>query len=180
MKRFFTFVLAFGLMLCTFTVARAEYTYIRWPQSNATVGIPDAVLGFEGDGETRVVFFVRSYGNGWAELYQTQGTCSELSYVKMFSGFFGDAKEWGKYEIRVVHAESGMVRVYQWDDTYSNDHIRLEFPASGNYYVDVRPYTDEEMTASYMLDIFGDWNEPPRWWIERNNNCSFGIHSPYE
>lgn len=183
MKRFLTFLLAFCLMLCTFVVAQAEYLVVAWQNHLGQPGcvyLPDTRIALEGNGEESIVFFVRSRGNAWIELCQTKGTCSELSYVKMFSGWAGEAKEWGKYEISVSHAESGTVEIYQWNDTYYNGSIRLELPYSGNYYVYVRPYTKQEMTDSWWLDSFGDWREPPYWWIDSTSCCTVTNCNPFQ
>lgn len=179
MKRAIRLLMILCALAAMLPSASADLVMFHWPSSHQGWGIHDIVFQTYGNGEQAVVFFVKSNGNAWIELTQTKGTCSELSYVKMFSGFKGTAKEWGKYEIEVDHAGSSNNWVYQWDDTYDNETFRLEFMYPGDYCVYVRPYTKQEMTNSYLLDQFGAWREPPQWWISTYANCSISENSPF-
>lgn len=180
MKKALAVLMLLCCMMSMVSVAMADVATFAWPRDYSTVSIPDAVVSNSpGDGETRQVFFVTSNGGAWIELKQTKGTCHELSYTKLWSGFIGTAQEWGKYEICVNHAETFNTVTYRWDDTYNNDTFRIEFPQSGHYYVYVRPYTDSEMTNSYLLDQFVGWVNPPTWWVNYWHNCTFSGNSPF-
>ena len=184
MKRFVALVLLACCLMMTMQPAVADYVQFAWPHYNNEVwytSVSDAELGIGvNDGKTARVFFVTAYGNAWIQLQQTKGTCQELSYVKLWSGFIGTAKEWGKYWITVRHAETGTTKTYSWDDTYFGDTFKLEFPQSGHYVICVRPYTAKEMSDSYMMDTFVGWENPPQWWVESQSNCTYSDVSPYE
>ena len=96
-----------------------------------------------------------------------------MSYTKLLSGAMGTAEEWGKYSIEVGHEDSMTYKDYQWDKTFNNDSYTIKLDRPGVYYVCVRPYSQSEMTASWTLDRFGDWSEPPYWWVESKTNCTF-------
>lgn len=160
----------FVLQFCL-TSACAEVGF-NWGSEYSGRIFREAIQSNSGDGETETVFFVQSYGKGKMTLSQIKGTCTELSYTKLFSGAMGTAEEWGKYTIEVAHEDSGTYKVYQWDKTFNNDSYTIKFDRPGAYYVYVRPYTQSEMTASWTLDRFGAWSEPPYWWIDSKSNCT--------
>lgn len=135
------------------------------------VTIDDAVFGLNGTGNYGSVFYVYSFGDAEIEFEQTKGSCSLLSYTKLFSGIAGTAEEWGKYKIRVFNLGTSQYSYYDWDDTYWNGSKTIELPSSGLYYVYVRPFTNHEMTDSYWLDQFAGWTSAPEWWIESFSNC---------
>lgn len=171
-------LLLFALSLLFYTIsgyASSDYTFV-W--NNSTVSLDNTTPETSGDGEHSSVFFVYSFGNGSITLKQTKGTCHELSYTKLFSGFLGTAHEWGKFEITVV-PQSGKKNVTQWDDTFFNGECEINLDKAGNYYIYIRPYSNQEITNSYFLDRFSGWEEPPTWHLSEFQNCNVLNKSPY-
>lgn len=179
MKRFFGIALAAALCLCFFVTATAETVEFRWNGGSSIQTFYDVNVRTFGDGIKDTIFFVYSHGSGKIVLKQTKGTCTELSYTKPVSGILGRAEEWGKYNITVWKEYANQAKTYEWDDTYNNDSITLKFPDSGWYIVLVHPFTTNEMSNSYLMDVFAGWEEPPTWWVSSNTNCSYDDDFPY-
>lgn len=123
----------------------------------------------EGNGRSSISFYVKSYGNASITFQQNKGTCTELSYTKIISGITGTAEEWGKYHI--YYTINGYSYSTDWNNTYGNETFRLDLDKAGDYMIEVIPYTDSEMTSSYVADVFLSWEDAPDWWISRRINC---------
>lgn len=180
MKKIAAVMMLLCLLLSMTSVASADTLRFKWGSKNSYVGIQDAKLSRSGNGKKTSVFFVTATSkNAQIKLSQSKGTCSLLSYTKFLSGLKGTAKEWGKYEIRVVHAESHTLKVYRWNKTYNNGTYTIKLPKTGRYYVIVRPYTSQEMTKSYLCDIFAGWTKAPQWNIKSYSKCQISVVSPW-
>lgn len=179
MKRKLLAVAALLLLFC-WVPATADSVSFRWGKTGANVQLEDASFGASGTSEAGRVFFVYSSGDGQIELVQTKGTCTELGLTwEALKGLSGKGQEWGKYEVTVVHAESGRKSVYQWADAKDNSTFTLSFSSSGNYYVYVRPYTNEEMEDSYRILVFSAWKMPAQWKIGKREGCTVSVTSAY-
>lgn len=153
--------------------ALADSVNFRWGSGGTDVYLNDTSLGTSGTSESGRVFFVKTAGNGRIELIQTKGTCIELGLTwEALKGLSGKGEEWGKYEITVVHAESGRKSMYQWAESKDNGSFELTFANSGNYYVHIRPYAPEEMKDSFRIISFSAWKSPAKWRIGEQNNCT--------
>ena len=134
------------------------------------IGSAETVQATSGNGKDTVRFFAESYGNAKIWFRQTEGQCYELSYTHMVDGLQGDEEEWGKYHI-TVRTPSGYEYTEDWDDTFGNETYVLKLPNAGRYMITVTPFTQSEMTASWLLDKFNGWSRQPSWWIDSCENC---------
>lgn len=162
------------------TPAMADVTFY-WGNNGNQKTFP-AQYGTTDNSGTATVFFVHSDGNANIKLKQSKGSANEITYsIQILEPLFTDgAEEWGKFEIKTCHAESGKIQTYQWDDTYFNSSITLKFDKVGDYYVYIRPYTQAEMRESTnKTKMFGAWNKYPKWWIESKKNCTVSTSSPF-
>ena len=153
-------------------LANEDYAYIQLDRSGSRrTGFPNTNVSLSGNGDCGAVFYLYAEDNASIELQQKKGTCQILSYSKLISGLLGNAEEWGKYEIKVVGITNSSVNIYQWDSTSNNGNKKIKIREQGLYYVYVRPYTNNEISDSYLTDVFLSWIDPPEWWIGTKNNC---------
>lgn len=179
MKRKSLIVLLLLMVFC-WIPARADGVSFRWGNSGVNVQLEDASFGTSGTSKAARVFFVHSSGRGQIELVQTKGICTEFGLtLEALKGLSGKGQEWGKYEITVVHAESGRKAVYQWAEAKDNSTCTLKFDSSGNYYVYVRPYSNEEMKDSHRIIVFSAWKTPAQWEISKREGCTVSVTSAY-
>ena len=177
MKRILLSILAMICLLFSTAYAADVYTSIEngyaWIHTgNGSVGIPNASFSITGNGNQTSVFFVESYGAATITLKQTKGKCTLLSYTKLWSGITGTAQEWGKYNIECHHLDTRTYTTYSWDDTYYNEDIKIKLNQTGDYYIIVKPFSNSEMTDSYVLDQFYGWENPPVWKISSYKGCN--------
>lgn len=174
-------ILIISILVCIMTCIPGAFAYINddiaWVKqdngnNSSMIGFHNTDFSLWGNGNRGSVFYAYSRGNAKIEFKQTKGTCQLLSYTKLLSGIVGSAEEWGKYQIEVYRLGDPTYKNYYWDDTYFNSTQTIKLPDSGIYYVYVRPYTNSEMTGSYMMDQFAGWNNAPQWWIEDYSNCN--------
>ncbi len=126
-----------------------------------------------GDGKETSIFFVESYGNAVLNFSQTQGKCQELTVNALgwYEALTGEKEEWGKYHI-YVETPSGGTYCEDWDKTYNGGSFTLNLNNTGTYMIKVVPYTANEITGSWTVDIFAGWTAYPQWWVSGRSNCS--------
>ena len=122
-----------------------------------------------GDGSSSSYFWVDANENASITFTQSEGICSELSYTHLIDGILGQKEEWGKYHILMTNDSTN--QVLDWDKTFNGGNFTVYLPYSGVWCIMVIPYTVQEMTDSWTLDIFIKWTVSPSWWISTNTNC---------
>lgn len=180
MKKLLSWLFVLVILTSLFTPFALADASFYWRSNSSSITIKDASFGTSGDSEHAKVFFVESDGNAKITFEQKKGKASEGTLsLQFFEGLLGDAEEWGKYEISVVHADTGKKIVYQWNDTYLSSSFTIKFSSIGHYYVHIRPYTADEMTDAFKATIFNWWEVPAEWWIDSKRNCSVSASSPF-
>lgn len=177
-KKLLTFLFVLTLLIVLLISSALADVNFKWNSTTSSVTIRDASFGLKGNSVGRKVFFVDSDSNAKITFEQSKGV-SEYSPLGVFTGFGSNSTEnaWGKYEIIATY-QDGSYNVYQWDDTYFNSSCTIKLNKAGFYYIDIRPYTSDEMTASYQNDDFIRWSTPATWWISSKKNCTLSTNAP--
>lgn len=165
MRKFFGGLVAIILLLCIMLSTIGNATETAKERTGAK------------DGQSSV-FYVTSNGKCKVTLKQEKGECRELSYENLISGLTGSGDEWGKYHIYCSNMATYSYNSYEWDDSYWSSSFSFTINGSGLYKIEIVPYTADEMTNSYINDVFLSWTVYPHWWVESCSNGSYQAQNP--
>ena len=148
----------------------------------------------KGSGEASAAFSVQSSGAARLTLKQKRGIAREITFnMKRIirpdqtpvpkgskeknqyitvpaSTNVSELGEWGQYRLLITDP-SGEVTEKEWASEEDGEIITLTLPKAGLYRIEVIPFTQRQMNASWAMNRFIQWLTWPEWEVAETRNC---------
>ena len=148
----------------------------------------------KGSGEASAVFSVQSSGGARLTLKQKRGVAREITFnlkqvirpdqtpvpkgseeknqyiIVPGSADVSQLGEWGLYRLLITDP-GGSVTEKEWASEENGEKITLSLPKAGLYRIEVIPFTQQQMNASWKMNRFIQWLVWPEWEVADARNC---------